>query len=481
MKNMHVGLFLVAIALSAVSAYYSILGLAAIFSASWWSVVILASILEVGKLVLASWLYRNWRDINLLIRTYLTIAVITLMVITSVGTFGFLSQAHALQDAQAAQTQLTLNHIQSQTDIKQQELAQVSQTISQLDRSINIQLDANRAQSALNARRQQQTERAQLQARMNQIQADIQQLNNRKLELNQVQIGQETKLGPIRYVMAIVNPHADPAQAVKWLILVLVMVCDPLAVLMVMAASARKPAQDEVVIMPGTIRFWNTEWQAYNQGTWMTIPNPTQMPSDASPDSPCTPDLKPLAELVDQVVTEVIKQRPIFEVHDKNVNSAQSHHVIIKQMQDIVQNLPTSTGVNLQDVTNIVEETLNNWVSKNLTVTYTADHTEIKHIVNEAIAASVATLKDQMQTASVPLEHAVNNQEPHIPQAEPAIDPVPESEPAHNVVTVELVHDQAADAPTPEPAVPSDGVMPSRAIYEYQGEHRIRGGKKKES
>ncbi len=466
MKNMHVGLFLVAIALSAVSAYYSILGLAAIFSASWWSVVILASILEVGKLVLASWLYRNWRDINLLIRTYLTIAVITLMMITSVGTFGFLSQAHALQDAQAAQTQLTLNHIQSQTDIKQQELAQVSQTISQLDRSINIQLDANRAQSALNARRQQQTERAQLQARMNQIQADIQQLNNRKLELNQVQIGQETKLGPIRYVMAIVNPHADPAQAVKWLILVLVMVCDPLAVLMVMAASARKPAQDEVVIMPGTIRFWNTEWQAYNQGGWMTIPNPTQVPSDASPDSPCTPDLKPLAELVDQVVTEVIKQRPIFEMGVRPFDAPAS----------VSTNAPVDQDpAHLQK---LIEQTLENWMNKTLTVTYSADQTEIDRIVEKVIARTTAS-----STLISPTES--NATVDAAPESLTSAPPTQETTSQDATIEQTATHVSTVHVTEPEPVKSSDtdesqskNATNNRPIYNYFGEERVRGGKK---
>ena len=85
---------LTAISIAAVAAWFSIAGLITIFSASTVAIAVMAGVLEVGKLVTASWLYRNWENTKFLLRTYLTLAVIILMFITSMGIFGYLSKAH---------------------------------------------------------------------------------------------------------------------------------------------------------------------------------------------------------------------------------------------------------------------------------------------------------------------------------------------------------------------------------------------------
>ena len=87
-----------ALSISGVAIFYSVIGLATIFPGAFWPVVIMGSVLEVGKLVTASWLYRNWRHTRWLLKTYLTIAVIVLICITSMGIFGFLSKAHLEQN-----------------------------------------------------------------------------------------------------------------------------------------------------------------------------------------------------------------------------------------------------------------------------------------------------------------------------------------------------------------------------------------------
>ena len=83
---------LVAIAISVVAAWYSILGLMAIFAAAAIPIAIMGAVLEVGKLVTASWLYQNWNTVPKLLKGYLTTAVVVLMFITSMGIFGFLSK-----------------------------------------------------------------------------------------------------------------------------------------------------------------------------------------------------------------------------------------------------------------------------------------------------------------------------------------------------------------------------------------------------
>ena len=103
---------LTALSISAVAIYYSIAGLAAIFAAAAVPIMIMGTVLEVGKLVTASWLYQNWKAAGLAIKTYLSIAVVVLMLITSMGIFGFLSKAHVEQSSLGSTQQVKLNNIE---------------------------------------------------------------------------------------------------------------------------------------------------------------------------------------------------------------------------------------------------------------------------------------------------------------------------------------------------------------------------------
>ena len=106
--------FICAMAISTVAIYYSVLGLAAIFAAAQLPIIIMGTVLEVSKLVTASWLYQNWRNIPFLLKTYLTIAVVVLMLITSLGIFGFLSRAHIEQATPAADTVAKIERVDVQ-------------------------------------------------------------------------------------------------------------------------------------------------------------------------------------------------------------------------------------------------------------------------------------------------------------------------------------------------------------------------------
>ena len=106
--------FICAIAISTVAIYYSVLGLAAIFAAAQLPIIVMGTVLEVSKLVTASWLYQNWRNIPFLLKTYLTIAVVVLMLITSLGIFGFLSRAHIEQATPAGDTVAKIERLDSQ-------------------------------------------------------------------------------------------------------------------------------------------------------------------------------------------------------------------------------------------------------------------------------------------------------------------------------------------------------------------------------
>ena len=144
--------FLTGIAISAVAAYYSIVGLTAIFSGAFWSIVIMGSVLEVGKLVSVSWLYNNWKYTPFLIKTYLVSAIMVLMLITSMGIFGFLSKAHieqevAMNTGVADQIQILDNEIKFIEDAIQD----IDKQVSQIDAAITKLTDRGQAQTSLNS------------------------------------------------------------------------------------------------------------------------------------------------------------------------------------------------------------------------------------------------------------------------------------------------------------------------------------------
>jgi len=141
--------FLVAISIAAIAGWFSIVGLMAIFAASAIPVAIMAGSLEVGKLVAASWVYRNWKRAPFLLKTYLTIAVIVLMFITSMGIFGFLSRAHLEQAAEGQQNQAKIERIANDILRNEETIKRTEIKIEKLENEtsddtsdIQVQLDA---------------------------------------------------------------------------------------------------------------------------------------------------------------------------------------------------------------------------------------------------------------------------------------------------------------------------------------------------
>ncbi len=232
-------LFLCALSLSATAAYYSIVGLATIFSSSFWPVVVMAGILEISKLVVTSWLYHKWHQATNLIKIYLTSAVVVLMLITSLGIFGFLSKAHVEQSLINTEATLRIEQIDSQIGSIREIMQRYQTQLDQLDRSINIQLDSNRAAQALTARQRQQAERDQIRQRLDAEQQKLQELTQQRTTLRQRVSVLESEVGPIRYVAEffVGSGTVDLEKAVRWMIVILVLVFDPLAVLMLIAAN----------------------------------------------------------------------------------------------------------------------------------------------------------------------------------------------------------------------------------------------------
>ena len=231
---------LTALAISAVAAFYSIVGLMAIFSASALSIAVMGIVLEIGKLVTASWLYQNWKKVPFLLKSYLTIAVIVLMFITSMGIFGYLSKAHIDQGKGVAEIYLKVERVDNRIQTQRNTIIRYEKQLLNLDTALNKYLDLGAVSKGLEKRDQQEPERKELVSLINKSQEKIDSLLEERAEY-QLQINSfEVEIGPIKYISAIV--YGDKAldyidTAVRAVILILVFVFDPLAVLLLVSAN----------------------------------------------------------------------------------------------------------------------------------------------------------------------------------------------------------------------------------------------------
>jgi len=229
------------IALSVVSAWYSVTGLTAIFAGAFWAIVILGGTLEIGKIVLASWLYRNWKYVPFLMKSYFTSALIILMIITSMGIFGFLSKAHLEQTAPSGDVAAKIERIDSSLVRERMRITKSEQQLGQMDKAIDSIIEKNnRAQTALQLRSQQKKERDMIAVDIKAAQATIEKLLDEKAPLAAQTRAMRLEVGPIRYVAELMygeGNEKDLESAIRTMILMLVLVIDPLAVLMIIAAS----------------------------------------------------------------------------------------------------------------------------------------------------------------------------------------------------------------------------------------------------
>ena len=146
-------LTLTALAISGVAAYYSIIGLIAIFSASVIPIAVMGVVLETGKLVTAAWLYHYWNKVNVLLKTYLISAVFVLMFITSMGIFGFLSKAHIEQTSVSADNTLQIESIDSQINRQKTDITRAESQLTLLDDALKKYVELGAITKGLNARK----------------------------------------------------------------------------------------------------------------------------------------------------------------------------------------------------------------------------------------------------------------------------------------------------------------------------------------
>ncbi len=246
-------LFITALSLSAVAAYYSIMGLVAIFAAAVIPIFIMGSLLEASKLVVASWLYRTWKEIPVLMKSYFTFALVVLMLLTSMGIFGYLSKAHLDQAIPTGDVQAKLALIDEKIKTEKENInasrKELSQLDSQVDQTIARTTDAGGAERAITIRRNQQKDRNRILSEIGAAQAKIAKLNEERAPIASEVRKVEAEVGPIKYIAALLygdNPETDLLEkAVRWVIIMIVIVFDPLAVLMLVAANWQMRKDDE--------------------------------------------------------------------------------------------------------------------------------------------------------------------------------------------------------------------------------------------
>lgn len=228
--------FATSLMVAGVAAYFSVIGLATIFAGSFWPVVIMAGVLEIGKLVTAGFLHLRWSDINRAMRYYLMSAVLVLMVITSLGIFGFLAKANIEQTLQGDSYSLELSIIDKRLEAKEKELGRFEERLANLD----FIIDTARPEDRNYIDRRQRDERAQIAVDIDLVVADIVELNEEKMPIQREQLVQEGEIGPIKYVAEMLYGE-DVAKdkldnAARILIFFIIFAFDPLAVLLLVAS-----------------------------------------------------------------------------------------------------------------------------------------------------------------------------------------------------------------------------------------------------
>jgi hypothetical protein len=209
--------FLTAIGLSAIAAYYSVIGLAQIFPGSYWPIIVMGSVLEISKLVTVSWLYNNWDVTVRIMRYYFLAAIVLLMLITSMGIFGYLSKAHLDSNIVIGANTVQLKTLDTQEKIAKERLNYLLQRAGDpatASRKIDVQIQ--------------------------ETQVELKRISTEKLPLLSEENKLTAEIGPIKYIAELFYSKDDPNfidKAVRSVILIIIIVFDPLAVLLLIASN----------------------------------------------------------------------------------------------------------------------------------------------------------------------------------------------------------------------------------------------------
>jgi hypothetical protein len=235
---------LTALAIATTAAWYSIVGLMAIFAGAVIPIAIMGGVLEVGKLVTAAWLHQNWKKTSWWMKSYLTSAVFVLMVITSLGIFGFLSKAHLEHSiATGGTNELQIENLERQIARQQSVITDSETVLSQLDSQVQTLIDYDRIRGrsgSIATRKAQSEERQTLNEAIDAAYTRIEELQTDLAPIKQQKLAIEVEVGPLKYIAELI--YGDQAEdmfdeAVRIVIILLIITFDPLAVVLLLAAT----------------------------------------------------------------------------------------------------------------------------------------------------------------------------------------------------------------------------------------------------
>jgi hypothetical protein len=286
-------ILLISVMISAIAAWYSVVGLTAIFAAAVIPVMIMGGALEAGKIVATVWLHNNWKRVGYAFKLYLVPAIIFLMLLTSMGIFGFLSKAHGDQSLVSGDAMAKVAIYDEKIRISKDNIDANRKALKQLDEAVDQVMgrssDEKGADKAVAVRRSQQKERVRLQSEIQAEQKTITSLGQEAAPLRAEFRKVEAEVGPIKYIAALI--YGDDASqnmleaAVRWVIILIVVVFDPLALCLILAANKQ------------------LEWARRGEGGWVHDEEPKPV-EETKPIEPAEPVVEPVPEPVPLVEPE---------------------------------------------------------------------------------------------------------------------------------------------------------------------------------
>ena len=232
--------FITSLLIAGVAAWYSIIGLTTIFSAAVIPIIIMGVVLEIGKLVAASWVYTHWKDTGILLRTYLVSAIVILMIITSMGIYGFLSKSHIDAGINTSEISVKIERIDNRIKSEQRQINRAEKNIQEMDITLDKTDYGFFDDSRLQESKKESADREQLNDIITKAENNIDKLLDKKSEYELEVKNFEVEVAPIKYIAALI--YGDEAKnyldnTVRYVILLLIFVFDPLAVLLLISAN----------------------------------------------------------------------------------------------------------------------------------------------------------------------------------------------------------------------------------------------------
>lgn len=358
---------LVALFISAIAAWYSVIGLTAIFAGAVLPIIIMGGILEVAKITTTVWLHRYWNKTGYAIRTYLTIAVIALACLTSMGIFGLLSKAHLEQNVVSGDVVSQISLFDEKIKTQRDNIELARKALTQMDAQVDQRLargdSESGAERAVQIRRQQGVERTRLQKEIADAQKEIQKLNEQRAPIASQLRKVEAEVGPIKYIAALIygdNPDITTLErAVRWVIILIVVVFDPLAIVLILAANnSLKWDRESPTEIKEQEQFITKDdnWQeriskVENSTSW-----PTQWQSDSVTISETQPENTSEESISSTEIKEEIKEEKLETPEESKKVSFGSEFYKDEHITFTPMKWTSSSNVSAENVSNEAEE-----------------------------------------------------------------------------------------------------------------------------